>query len=78
MAINGEDKAGNAAHYFHKKFFIIFNLAIGGNFTQIWDINKITALNAENNFEANMYIDFVKVYQLGVAGEEYAGPVLVK
>ena len=78
MAINGEDKPGNAARYFHKKFFVIFNLAIGGNFTQIWDINKITALNVDNNYEANMYIDFVKVYQLGVANEEYSGPVLVK
>jgi beta-glucanase (GH16 family) len=76
MAINGADVAGNAAHYFHKKFFVLFNLAIGGNFTQIWDINKITALNAANNYESNMYIDFVKVYQLGVTGEEYSGPKL--
>jgi len=76
MAINGADVAGNAAHYFHKKFFVLFNLAIGGNFTQIWDINKITALNAANNYETNMYIDFVKVYQLGVTGEEYSGPKL--
>lgn len=76
MAINGADVAGNAAHYFHKKFFVIFNLAIGGNFTQIWDINKITALNAANNYESCMYVDYVKVYQQGVAGEEYSGPKL--
>ena len=76
MAINNADIAGNAAHYFHKKFFVLFNLAIGGNFTQLWDINKITALNAANNYESNMYVDFVKVYQLGVAGEEYSGPKL--
>jgi len=76
MAINGADVAGNAAHYFHKKFFVLLNLAIGGNFTQIWDINKITALNAANNYESNMYIDYVKVYQKSVAGEEYSGPKL--
>lgn len=78
MAINGADVPGNAAHYFHKKFYAIFNLAIGGNFTQIWDINKITALNAENNYQANMYIDYIKVYQKGAADEEYSGPTLKK
>ncbi|HEY6915858.1 MAG TPA: family 16 glycosylhydrolase, partial [Paludibacter sp.] len=76
MAINGADVAGNAAHYFHKKFYAIFNLAIGGNFTQIWDINKITALNAANNYESYMYVDYINVYQQGVAGEEYSGPKL--
>ncbi len=70
MSINGEDKAGNAAHYFHKPFFILFNLAVGGNFTQIWDINKISALNSENDFTANMYVDFVRVYQKNESGEE--------
>ena len=70
MTINGEDVAGNPRRYFHKPNFVILNLAIGGNFTQLWDINKITALNAANNYEAKMYIDFVRVYQKGVAGEE--------
>jgi hypothetical protein len=28
MAIDGEDVAGNAAHYFHKPFFVIFNLQL--------------------------------------------------
>lgn len=71
MAINGSKVPGNAAYYFHKKFFVIFNLAIGGNFTQIWDINKITALNAANNYEAKMYVDFVRVYQKGTSDEEF-------
>lgn len=70
MTINGEDVAGNPRRYFHKPNFVILNLAIGGNFTQLWDINKITALNAANNYQAKMYIDFVRVYQKGVAGEE--------
>jgi len=73
MAINGDDEAGNAAHYFHKPFFVIFNLAIGGNFTGINNISKITALSKG---DMNMYVDYVRVYQQGVAGEEYNGPVL--
>ncbi|MDR3219024.1 MAG: family 16 glycosylhydrolase [Dysgonamonadaceae bacterium] len=59
--------------FLHKPFFVIFNLAVGGNFPQIWDINQITAF--QNN-EAAMYVDFVKVYQKGTAGEEYYGPTL--
>jgi len=74
MAINGADVAGNAAHYFHKQFYAIFNLAIGGNFTGIHDINNVTALA---NGNASMYVDYIRVYQQGVSGEEYSGPVLV-
>ena len=77
MLINGADVAGNAAHYFHKQFYVIFNLAIGGNFTGITgnsNIGKITALASGS---AKMYVDYVKVYQQGVTGEEYSGPVLV-
>jgi beta-glucanase (GH16 family) len=48
--------------YFHKDFFILFNLAIGGNFSRIYDINQVSALHAQNDYTANMYIDFVKVY----------------
>jgi beta-glucanase (GH16 family) len=75
MAINGADVAGNAAHYFHKQFYAIFNLAIGGNFTGIHDINNVTALT---NGNASMYVDYIRVYQQGVTGEEYAGPSLVQ
>lgn len=52
--------AGSAGSYFHKPNFILLNLAIGGNFTGIWDINKVTALSEG---EAKMYVDFVKIYQ---------------
>jgi len=76
MAIDGEDVAGNAAHYFHKPFFVIFNLAIGGNFTGIWDINNVTALNQSNNFQANMYVDYVKIYQKGDASEDFSGSTM--
>ena len=49
--------------YFHKDFFVIFNLAIGGHFPDIYDINGITALNADNGYEAKMLIDYVRIYQ---------------
>lgn len=46
--------------YFHKDFFILFNLAVGGNFTGIWNINGITALASG---EQRMYVDYIRVYQ---------------
>lgn len=46
--------------YFHHDFFIVYDLAIGGNFTGIWDAAGITAL-AEG--PASMYVDYVRVYQ---------------
>ena len=49
--------------YFHKPFFIILNLAVGGDFPSIYEIDKITALNQTNGYEAKMYIDYVKVYE---------------
>ncbi len=76
MAISGDAVAETTGNYFHKPFYVIFNLAIGGNFTQIWDINNITALNAANNYEAKMYVDYVRVYQLGGSNEVYNGPAL--
>ncbi|MDR1459264.1 MAG: family 16 glycosylhydrolase [Bacteroidales bacterium] len=48
--------------YFHKEFFILFNLAVGGDFPRIYDMDGVTALHARNDYLANMYIDFVKVY----------------
>ncbi|VBB48386.1 Glucan endo-1 3-beta-D-glucosidase [uncultured Paludibacter sp.] len=55
-------------HYFKKPNFILFNLAIGGDFTGIWDINKVTALN---NGDVYMYVDFVKIYQKEDEGQEF-------
>jgi len=51
--------------YFCKPFSIVINLAAGGEYTGITgktNINKISALNAKNNFQAAMYIDFIRVY----------------
>jgi beta-glucanase (GH16 family) len=70
MNINGYDAENSPGHYFHKPFFILFNLAVGGNFPGIWEIDKITALNESNNFEAKMYIDYIKVYQKGEEGDQ--------
>ena len=55
---------------FHKPFFILYNLAIGGTYTGIYDINKITAL-ASDGSASKMYIDYVRIYQKGNAGEEF-------
>jgi beta-glucanase (GH16 family) len=52
----------DAGAYFQKPFFIIFNLAVGGVYPGIYESRGITALNAANNYEARMYVDFVKVY----------------
>jgi len=76
MAINGADVAGNAAHYFHKQFYVIFNLAIGGNFTGITGNNNINKITALSTGDAAMYVDYVRVYQQGADGEEYNGPAL--
>ena len=53
---------------FGKPNFIIANVAIGGNFPGIFDINKITALA---NGPRSMYIDWIRIYQRGVAEETF-------
>ena len=58
-----------AGNFFHKDFFILFNLAVGGNFPSIYDANQITALNEENGQRASMYINYVKIYQKGTPDE---------
>ena len=62
----------SCGNFFRKPFFIIFNLAVGGEFTGIQHVDGITALD---NGEANMYIDYVRIYQrntdtLFILGEE--------
>jgi len=55
-----------------KPSFIIFNLAIGGNFPSIYDIKNITALADGSR---SMYIDWVRVYQKGDAGQSFQSAV---
>lgn len=71
MGITSNTSDKDVANYFHKPYFVIFNLAIGGNFPQIWNIGNITALEAG---DVKMYVDYVKFYQKGDVGEEYDGP----
>ena len=59
---DGNYPVGN---YFHKPYFVILNLAVGGDFSQVYDMDKITALNQNNQYEANMYIDFIRVFNDG-------------
>lgn len=54
----------NAEEFRNNPFFIIFNLAVGGIFPEIYDPAKITA-----PMPANMYVDYVRVYQKSGEGE---------
>ncbi len=56
---------------FGKPNFIIANLAIGGAFPGIYDVNGITALA---NGPRSMYIDWIRIYQKGETGETFVCP----
>jgi beta-glucanase (GH16 family) len=49
-------------NYFHKPFYILFNLAVGGDYPDIHDVSGVTALPTEGS-EAKMYVDYVRIYQ---------------
>lgn len=61
MGITDVSNDWGTGHYFHHDFFILFNLAVGGNFPGIYDPNGITALSA--NGQASMYVDYIRVYE---------------
>lgn len=63
------DNEWSPGNYFHKENFILFNLAVGGNFPGIYNADEITALNEANGQEASMYVNYVKIYQKGTADE---------
>lgn len=63
------DDVNSPGNYFHKENFVLFNVAVGGNFPGIHDAAGITALNDENNHQASMYVNYVKVYQKGTGDE---------
>lgn len=48
--------------YFQKPYYFLFNLAVGGTYTNIYNPNGITALPNAGD-EASMYVDWVRVYQ---------------
>lgn len=60
MNISDKSQQNSAGNYFHKRFFLLFNVAVGGNIPAIWDPAGITALNGG---ERSMYVDYVRVYQ---------------
>lgn len=67
--IDDPENEWSAGNYFHKDNFILFNLAVGGDFTGIHDQNAITALNEGNGNEASYYVNYVKIYQRGHENE---------
>lgn len=66
-----DDANYDRSRVFAKPNFIIANLAVGGNFPQIWDINKITALT---NGPRSVYIDWIRIYQQGTDKETFTSP----
>ncbi len=63
------DNEWSAGNYFHKDNFILFNLAVGGDFTGLHNASDITALNDGNGNEASMYVNYVRIYQKGLTTE---------
>lgn len=61
MSIADVSEEMSAGHYFHHDFFILFNLAVGGNYPRIWEPDGITAVPEGES--VSMYVDFVRVYQ---------------
>jgi hypothetical protein len=73
---DGEYPAGN---YFYRDFFVLFNLAVGGDFPQIYDPSKISALDRDNNFTASLYVDYLRFYDpegVLVWNDEFDGSAL--
>lgn len=66
-----DDDDYNRQLVFGKPNFVIANLAVGGNFPGIFNIDGITALN---NGPCKMYIDWIRIYQRGDANESFVSP----
>lgn len=65
ITVTEPDNEWSAGNYFHKDNFILFNLAVGGDFTGIHKPDDITALHEGNGHEASMYVNYVRIYQKG-------------
>ena len=61
MNIDDTSQQNSPGNYFHKQFFLLFNVAVGGTIPGIFDPSGITALS--NNNEKIMKVDYVRVYQ---------------
>jgi len=60
---------------FQQPFYIIANLAIGGAFTDAYNLGDPTSgLPVSMPFPAEMYVDYIKVYEWNGQGEVRLGP----
>ncbi len=66
-----DDPNYNRQLVFGKPNFVIANLAVGGQFPGIYNVNNITALA---NGPRKMYIDWIRIYQRGDANESFVCP----
>lgn len=62
VSLPSSTNTSDIGYYFQKPFFFIFNLAVGGNYTGIYNAGGITAMPNAGD-EAKMYVDWVRVYQ---------------
>lgn len=60
LDITDKSSADACGNFFNKPYFIILNLAVGGDYPGIYDVKDITALSEG---DAQMYIDYVRIYQ---------------
>lgn len=60
MDISDRSLNTSPGNYFNKQFYLLVNLAIGGNFTGVHDRAAVTALNTG---EKKMYVDYIRLYQ---------------
>ena len=60
MDISDRSLNTSPGNYFNKQFYLLVNLAIGGNFTGVHDRAAVTALNSG---EKKMYVDYIRLYQ---------------
>ena len=61
-------------YFFHKEMYIIFNLAVGGNFPDIHNINQVTAFANAADGQPKMYIKYIRLYQKESDAGSYTGP----
>lgn len=76
MNVDGYDGDRPAGHYFHKPFHILFNLAVGGGFPQIFEANGITALENYEGASASMFVDWVRVSQPSGGNYTFEAPLI--
>lgn len=70
MNIDDDSQSNSAGNYFHKRFFLLLNLAVGGSVPGITDPGAVTALN---NGDQTMQIDYIRVLQKE-GDEDYITP----